>query len=117
MTNEEAVRILETVKHEYDKFDKDHETHGFETFIEALDVALGAIQKPISRKPTLEGDGYWNGELVMDTWICPGCGNKHDLEGDWDKLNYCPECGQKIDWTNDDEVQEKENEDRVFEEE
>lgn len=55
------------------------------------------VDKETPIKPNLEGDGYWNGELVMDTWICPNC-DKH-YEVDYDKYDYCPNCGQHIDWS------------------
>lgn len=57
------------------------------------------IRKQIPRKPRLEGDGYWDGELVMDTWECLNCGGKYDLECEADALDYCPSCGQAIDWS------------------
>lgn len=52
--------------------------------------------KQIAKKPYFEGDGYSDGKLVYDTWICPYCG-KH-FEVDYDDYDYCPECGQAIDW-------------------
>lgn len=54
-----------------------------------------ALEKQIPKMPDIEGDGYWNGELVYDTWICPCCGEHYEIE--FEKYNYCPECGQRID--------------------
>ena len=62
---------------------------------EAFDLAIQAIEKQIPLKPQLESDGYSDGELVYDTWICPKCGE--DYEIDSHDYNYCPECGQRID--------------------
>lgn len=28
-------------------------------------------------------------------WVCPSCGNYYD---DYVQFNFCPECGQKIEW-------------------
>ena len=56
-----------------------------------------AVKKQTAEKPDYEGDGYSDGQLVYDTWICPCCG-KHS-EVDYDSYDYCPNCGQKIDWS------------------
>ena len=56
-----------------------------------------AVKKQTAKKPDYEGDGYSDGHLVYDTWICPCCG-KH-FEVDYDDYDYCPECGQKLDWS------------------
>lgn len=53
------------------------------------------------KKPDYEGDGYADGELVYDTWICPNCGTKYEV--DYDEYDYCPECGQAIDWRVDED--------------
>lgn len=41
-----------------------------------------------------EGDGYSEGEMVYDTWICPNCGVKYEV--DYDDYDFCPECGQAV---------------------
>ena len=56
-----------------------------------------ALSKQIPKTPHYEGDGYSDGELVYDTWICPSCEEYYEI--DYDKYNYCPCCGQKIDWS------------------
>lgn len=58
-----------------------------------------AVEKQTSKEPDYEGDGYSNGQLVYDTWICPCCG--HHYEVDYDDYEYCPKCGQKIDWSDE----------------
>lgn len=64
--------------------------------------AIGTIEefkalkeKSIAKKPDYEGDGCWDGHVVIDTWICPNC-EKH-YEVDYDDYDYCPDCGQRID--------------------
>lgn len=54
-----------------------------------------ARERQRGKKPTYEGDGYADGELVYDTWICPNCGEYY--ETDYDDYIYCPNCGQAID--------------------
>lgn len=41
-----------------------------------------------------EGDGYSDEEMVYDTWICPNCGAKYEV--DYDDYDFCPDCGQMI---------------------
>lgn len=54
-------------------------------------------QKEIPQKPTFDGDGYApDGTAVWDEWICPCCGSRYEV--DYDEYDYCPNCGQRIDW-------------------
>ena len=54
------------------------------------------FEKQIAKKPSFEGDGYWNGQIVYDTWICPCCDKRYEV--DYEEYEHCPSCGQKIDW-------------------
>ena len=65
--------------------------------------AIGTIEefkalkeKSVAKKPSFEGDGYYNGQLVYDTWICPCCDKRYEV--DYEEYEHCPSCGQKIDW-------------------
>lgn len=59
------------------------------------------VDKATPKKPFYEADGYdENGELIYDTWICPNC--NHYYEVDYDDYDYCPNCGQAIDWSDKD---------------
>lgn len=70
---------------------------------EEMKVAIEALEKQIPKKPDLIGDCYDdNGNLIYDAWICPCCRTEYEL--DYDDYKFCPECGQKIDWS---EVEEK----------
>lgn len=71
-----------------------------------MTLSLEALEKQIPKKPDLEGDGYADGEMVYDIWICPACGEKFEIEYDQD--DYCPNCGQHIDWSKEREEQEHE---------
>lgn len=54
-------------------------------------------EKQIPKKPDYEGDGYdENGNLIYDTWICPSCESKYEV--DYDEYEHCPKCGQALDW-------------------
>lgn len=65
--------------------------------VKNIEVIVKSLEKQIAKKPDYEGDGYADGELVYDTWICPYC-EKH-YEVDYDDYKFCPECGQKIEWS------------------
>lgn len=54
-----------------------------------------AREKQIPKTPCIEGDGYADGHLVYDTWICPNCEAYYEI--DYDDYDYCPKCGQRID--------------------
>lgn len=60
---------------------------------------LEAREKQTAKRPDYEGDGYSDGQLVYDTWICPCCGQHYEV--DCDRYDYCPNCGQKLDWSDE----------------
>ena len=77
-----------------------------------------AMERQIPKKPMYEGDGYDDcGKLIYDTWICPNC--EEDYEVDYDDYDFCPNCGQAIDWRksdeegNDDDKDSDESDDQV----
>lgn len=68
--------------------------------IQNMELIVQALEKQTAKRPDYEGDGYgYDGELIYDTWICPGC-EKH-YEVDYDNYDYCPNCGQHIDRINE----------------
>ena len=89
MTNEEAKAIMGNLVYSY-RLSGDR--------LLAWDIAIEALEKQIPEVPNYEGDGYINGELIYDTWICPCCGRYYELDCNDDYI-YCPQCGQRIDWT------------------
>lgn len=64
---------------------------------QAIDEIKELVGKEEPTKPTFEADGYFDGELIYDTWICPNCGERYEL--DYQEFKRCPECGQLIDWS------------------
>ena len=61
----------------------------------AVEIAMEAMQKQIPRELIAEGDGYADGEMVYDSFYCQSC--DYHME-DYEVKNYCPNCGQAIDW-------------------
>ena len=63
------------------------------------DECMAAVEKQNAKKPDFEGDGYADGHLVYDTWICPCCGKHYEV--DYDDYDFCSNCGQKLDWSDE----------------
>ena len=51
-------------------------------------------ERDLAKMPMYEGDGYADGKMVYDIWICPNCGTKYEV--DYDDYDFCPNCGQRI---------------------
>lgn len=95
---------LENIE-EYMKFEDECVKKGF-TFKSLLE----AREKQAAKRPDYEGDGYSDGHLVYDTWICPCCGKRYEV--DYDNYDYCPNCGQKLDWNTDTVTEQEDTEAR-----
>lgn len=61
-----------------------------------VEECLEAREKQRKKRPRYEADGYADGRLAYDTWICPCCGARHEV--DYEEYDHCPDCGQAIDW-------------------
>lgn len=101
MTYEEAIKEAEIQFDVYESmilynkdFEPKNDNSNYEHKIEFLKIAIEALEKQVPKEPNYEGDGYSDGELVYDTWICPNCGKYYEV--DYDDYKYCPECGQAI---------------------
>lgn len=63
---------------------------------EALEIAIKSLEKEVPKKPKhiTKKDG-----ILTTNYECPICGSRRLGHGfDLDKC-YCPECGQKLDWS------------------
>jgi len=57
-----------------------------------------ALEKHRAEKPQLIGDGVDNdGNMIYDMYDCPDCGTRYEI--DYEKYNFCPNCGKAIDWS------------------
>lgn len=94
----ESEKLIKTNEEAIDCIKKNKPTSGFYILQESVDMAIKALEKQVAKKPSFEGDGYDpDGNLVYDTWICPCC-EKH-----YEEYDYCPSCGQRIDWSEEQE--------------
>ena len=115
MTENEAIKELETsidlAKMCTQNYERKNEIQGYEMAIKALEEVqkyrkIGtveecreAVEKQTAKKPDYEGDGFSDGQLVYDTWICPCCGKHYEVG--CDRYYYCQNCGQHIDWSDE----------------
>lgn len=59
---------------------------------------IEAREKQELKKPIYEGDGYDpEGNIIFDEWMCPCCDARYEV--DYDEYDFCPNCGQKLDWS------------------
>lgn len=84
----ETIEVLEDAKKGIERYE----------MTEWYDVAIGALEKQIPKKP-IQLKGY------KEPCFCPICEPSDETfvkaTCDHDKYNYCPICGQKLDWGND----------------
>ena len=92
MTEQEAIEVL-TDKNTTIRTKKCDDV-AWRKLKPAIDAAVTALEKQIPKRPDYEGDGYADGEIVYDTWICPCCEERYEIG--YDEYDYCPNCGQHI---------------------
>ena len=104
MTREEAkTKFKEIMEAEIDRMANHYDVDvvysnvdKIEELLELNKIVCEAIEKQLPKYPDYEADGYSDGELVYDTWICPNCGMHYEV--DYDNYKYCPDCGQALNW-------------------
>ena len=99
---EKCMELEEKVAFDFDrainalKENQEHKKLG------TLEEVRESVEKQREKKPTYDGDGYApDGTFIWDEWICPHCRSKYEV--DYDDYNYCPNCGQHIDWSDENE--------------
>lgn len=73
--------------------------HCLDRVVGTVEECREAVEKQKPKIPDYEGDGYADGYMVYDTWICPNCGTKYEIDND--EYEHCPKCGQAIQWENE----------------
>lgn len=66
----------------------------FTALEEALEEAIAALEKQVPKKP-IEAISFIY-DYAFDATICPTCDERV-----WACNIYCPDCGQRIDWGNE----------------
>lgn len=116
MTENEAIDELNTsidlAKMCTENLERKREVQGYETAIKALEEiqqyrAIGtveecraAMEKQTAKKGIREEikKGYNRG---MHHYYCPVCYEKGDLRNKYNVGSYCSDCGQKLDWSDE----------------
>ena len=105
MTNKEAIELIEEIRPKKCREVNGRLQGGFPDHDsdvgKAIDMAIEALKKQIPTSMDFEGDGYADGVMIYDTWICPHCGKHYELE--YEYYYFCPNCGQALDWEAEDE--------------
>lgn len=92
MTNQEAIENLQYLI-------SDDCTDTQSDYVEEIELAIEALEKQIPKKPKQMLEPirkHFN--TGVNGFYCPIC-NSDLLDMDNDCFEYCPCCGQKIDWS------------------
>ena len=81
MTENEAIEVIKS----------NRPTSGYVLLNEAIGTAINALGKQIPKKP------HKNFEKFSGVWC--SCGKYLGKGYFVDKPSYCPDCGQKLDWS------------------
>ena len=87
MTYEEAIKMLTELK--------PIPIDGFKIIAEAYDLAIEALEKQTPKKPTRTRGKYGHIECACCGWVV------ESFCGDLEQYPFCPNCGQAIDWSDD----------------
>lgn len=93
MTEQEAIKRLEFLNDalNFNRADSDESSC-------ALQMAVEALEKQIAKKP-IPKYGMYN---TINRYKCPTCDNDYLGGGEY-RYPCCEDCGQKLDWSDEDE--------------
>lgn len=110
MTEQEAIEMMQgyQITDAADRAEYD----AFQMAINALEEiqqyrAIGTVkecrevrERQTSERPNIYGDGYDDeGNMIYDMYDCPNCNKSYEI--DYEKYDFCPNCGQAIDWSDE----------------
>ena len=120
MKESEAIEKLKNMRLFMQIEDKNNDCKFTEDDYKANEMAIQALEKQIPKKPILKNgesgsfvdyeDGHGEYKVTKwQDWVCPICGwfvgqrynRSQNHSHDQRKCNYCNECGQKIDWSDE----------------
>jgi hypothetical protein len=105
MTEKEAIEWLECIVYEQAPKTQKAMLLGIRALVEIQQYrALGTVEelkeakeKQIAKKP------IWVERSFTKFQICPSCSNAEHYKMVWKQEKYCVDCGQKLDWGNEDD--------------
>ena len=69
-------------------------------YSKVLDIVDKALKSSDETKSVLYlSDGYADGYPVYDEAECPNCGRGFEEDSETWECDFCPDCGQALDWT------------------
>lgn len=68
--------------------------------IALYNITIEALEKQLPKKVEYEGGYIYNGFAKYRIAKCPNCDRWHSSR---DEIIYCSKCGQKLDWSKEDE--------------
>ncbi len=99
MTNKEVIMMLTRLKDRINWEDTDCQKK-----VDALNIAIykldrnNTFRRDIPKKVFYEGTGYADGNIVYDEARCPYCDRAFEEDHETWEADYCPDCGQRLDW-------------------
>lgn len=98
------------IKRAIEILDPEHREHyeSLEPVNEACRMGMEALKKQVPMKICPQMLGKVHGKVIYDTAKCPVCHREfmEDLYGEgpdtWES-DYCPDCGQRLDWGENDD--------------
>ncbi len=105
MTAEEVRNQLEELIRDRESFMVgDYDKDIYDRDKEALEFAVKAVEKQIPKKVKREFLSIGGAITCFEAEICPSCGkNIYDDEVEVSYNEHCPECGQALDWSDENE--------------
>ena len=105
MTAEEVRNQLEELIRDRESFMVgDYDKDIYDRDKEALEFAVKADEKQIPKKVKREFLSIGGAITCFEAEICPSCGkNIYDDEVEVSYNEHCPECGQALDWSDENE--------------
>lgn len=91
MTREEAKRYWEVFLTEIEELKQTYSDVDWEEQEQATKIAIADMEKHIPKKPNRHEE-----DIIGEYYSCPNCRN-NEMDDIFD--NYCPRCGQALDWS------------------
>ena len=106
MTIEEIKNQLEDLIKDRESFMVgDYDKDIYDRDKEALEFAVKAVEKQIPKKVIREFKSIGGAITCFETSVCPICEMDFYIDdlGQTMYCDFCPDCGQALDWSGDDE--------------
>ena len=106
MTVEEIKNQLEDLIKDRESFMVgDYDKDIYDRDKEALEFAVKAVEKQIPKKVKKEFRTIDGAITCFETDVCPNCGMDFYIDdlGQTMYCDFCPDCGQALDWGGEDE--------------